>query len=202
MGNISCNNNICSDDLYELSWINTINWNIEYKYNNIENPYILDKGNFKLINNGYCFLLLNREIDINYDIKKILINFDFNSKILKNNFIEIEFIISNEKIDFNNIKNQKLIINNLKFFKNHILFNNKHNFNFNQLKYNLLINFSYLNYLVINESIFNNNESLYSNNNKIINYDFELNSIFFNIIIKSTLNNNNNMDNFLNIKIL
>ena len=99
MGNISCAENLCSDNLYEISWINSKNWDIKYNYDKIENPYILNRGNFKIMNNGYCFLVLNKKIDFEYEIKKILINFIFDFKLKENNFIELFFVLNDELIE-------------------------------------------------------------------------------------------------------
>ena len=199
MGNITCNENICSDNLYEISWINSKSWDIKYNYDKIENPYILNRGDFKLINNGYCFLVLNKKIEFEYEIKKILINFEFYFKLKDNNFIEIFFVLNDELIELNSYF-KKYIINKINITKNNIKVNNK-NFKLNKFKYELLFNFSYLNYILCNE-ILKKKNNVIINKNKSINYEKKLENIYFSIVIKSNLNNNVNMDNFLNIKVL
>ena len=133
MGNISCAENLCSDNLYEISWINSKNWDIKYNYDKIENPYILNRGNFKIMNNGYCFLVLNKKIDFEYEIKKILINFIFDFKLKENNFIELFFVLNDELIELNT-DFEKNIISKIVFSKNNIKINNE-NIKLNNFKY-------------------------------------------------------------------
>lgn len=199
MGNITCSENICSDNLYEINWINSKSWDIKYNYDKIENPYILNRGDFKLINNGYCFLVLNKKIEFEYEIKKILINFEFYFKLKDNNFIEIFFVLNDELIELNS-DFKKYIINKINITKNNIKVNNE-NIKLNKFKYELLFNFSYLNYILCNE-ILKKKNNVIINKNKSINYEKKLENIYFSIVIKSNLNNNVNMDNFLNIKVL
>jgi hypothetical protein len=199
MGNINCGENICSDDLYELSWINTNNWDIKYEYEKIENPYILNNGNFKLINNDYCYISLTKKIDFEYEIKKILICIEFNFNLEKNNNIELNIILSNKIFKLND-NVEKDIINTITFTKNNIIMNNK-NINLHNFKYDLFFNFSYLNYIFMNEKI-KKGDNIILNNNKTIDSDEKLDNIYFTILIKSNLHNNENMDNYLNIKII
>lgn len=199
MGNISCTENLCSDNLYEISWINSKNWDIKYNYDKIENPYILNRGNFKIMNNGYCFLVLNKKIDFEYEIKKILINFIFDFKLKENNFIELFFVLNNELIELNT-DFEKNIISKIVFSKNNIKINNE-NIKLNNFKYELLFNFSYLNYILCHE-ILKKKDNIILDKNNSINYEKKLENIYFSLVIKSNLNNNTNVDNYLNIKIL
>ena len=199
MGNISCTENLCSDNLYEISWINSKNWDIKYNYDKIENPYILNRGNFKIMNNGYCFLVLNKKIDFEYEIKKILINFIFDFKLKENNFIELFFVLNDELIELNT-DFEKNIISKIVFSKNNIKINNE-NIKLNNFKYELLFNFSYLNYILCHE-ILKKKDNIILDKNNSINYEKKLENIYFSLIIKSNLNNNTNVDNYLNIKIL
>jgi hypothetical protein len=199
MGNISCAENLCSDNLYEISWINSKNWDIKYNYDKIENPYILNRGNFKIMNNGYCFLVLNKKIDFEYEIKKILINFIFDFKLKENNFIELFFVLNDELIELNT-DFEKNIISKIVFSKNNIKINNE-NIKLNNFKYELLFNFSYLNYILCHE-ILKKKDNIILDKNNSINYEKKLENIYFSLIIKSNLNNNTNVDNYLNIKIL
>jgi hypothetical protein len=199
MGNISCTENLCSDNLYEISWINSKNWDIKYNYDKIENPYILNRGNFKIMNNGYCFLVLNKKIDFEYEIKKILINFIFDFKLKENNFIELFFVLNDELIELNT-NFEKNIISKIVFSKNNIKINNE-NIKLNNFKYELLFNFSYLNYIICHE-ILKKKENIILDKNNSINYEKKLENIYFSLVIKSNLNNNTNVDNYLNIKIL
>lgn len=199
MGNINCGENICSDNLYELSWINTANWDIKYNYDKIENPYTLNRGNLKINNNGYCYLSLTKKIDFEYEIKKILISIEFNYKLEKNNTIELSIVLSNKLFQLDdNI--EKDIINTIIFSKNDIVVNNK-TIKIHQFRYDLLLNFSYINYIFFNE-IIKKKDNIILNNNKTIDYDDKLDNMYFTILIKSNLYNNENMDNYLNIKIL
>lgn len=199
MGNISCTENLCSDNLYEISWINSKNWDIQYNYDKIENPYILNRGNFKIMNNGYCFLVLNKKIDFEYEIKKILINFIFDFKLKENNYIELYIVLNDELIELNN-NFQKHSISKIVFSKNNIKINNE-NIKVNNFKYELLFNFSYLNYILCHE-ILKKKDTILLDKNNSINYEKKLENIYFSLVIKSNLNNNVNMDNYLNIKIL
>jgi len=199
MGNISCTENLCSDNLYEISWINSKNWDIKYNYDKIENPYILNRGNFKIMNNGYCFLVLNKKIDFEYEIKKILINFIFDFKLKENNYIELYFVLNDELIELNN-HFEKHSISKIVFSKNNIKINNE-NIKLNNFKYELLFNFSYLNYILCHE-ILKKKDNIILDKNNSINYEKKLENIYFSLVIKSNLNNNVNMDNYLNIKIL
>ena len=199
MGNINCTENLCSDNLYEISWINSKNWDIKYNYDKIENPYILNRGNFKIMNNGYCFLVLNKKIDFEYEIKKILINFIFDFKLKENNFIELFFVLNDELIELNT-DFEKNIISKIVFSKNNIKINNE-NIKLNNFKYELLFNFSYLNYILCHE-ILKKKDNIILDKNNSINYEKKLENIYFSLVIKSNLNNNTNVDNYLNIKIL
>ena len=199
MGNINCTENLCSDNLYEISWINSKNWDIKYNYDKIENPYILNRGNFKIMNNGYCFLVLNKKIDFEYEIKKILINFIFDFKLKENNFIELFFVLNDELIELNT-NFEKNIISKIVFSKNNIKINNE-NIKLNNFKYELLFNFSYLNYILCHE-ILKKKDNIILDKNNSINYEKKLENIYFSLVIKSNLNNNTNVDNYLNIKIL
>lgn len=199
MGNISCTENLCSDNLYEISWINSKNWDIQYNYDKIENPYILNRGNFKIMNNGYCFLVLNKKIDFEYEIKKILINFIFDFKLKENNYIELYFVLNDELIELNT-DFEKHSISKIVFSKNNIKINNE-NIKLNNFKYELLFNFSYLNYILCHE-ILKKKDTILLDKNNSINYEKKLENIYFSLVIKSNLNNNVNMDNYLNIKIL
>jgi len=199
MGNISCTENLCSDNLYEINWINSKNWDIKYNYDKIENPYILNRGNFKIMNNGYCFLVLNKKIDFEYEIKKILINFIFDFKLKENNYIELYFVLNDELIELNN-HFEKHSISKIVFSKNNIKINNE-NIKLNNFKYELLFNFSYLNYILCHE-ILKKKDNIILDKNNSINYEKKLENIYFSLVIKSNLNNNVNMDNYLNIKIL
>ena len=199
MGNISCTENLCSDNLYEINWINSKNWDIKYNYDKIENPYILNRGNFKIMNNGYCFLVLNKKIDFEYEIKKILINFILDFKLKENNYIELYFVLNDELIELNN-HFEKHSISKIVFSKNNIKINNE-NIKLNNFKYELLFNFSYLNYILCHE-ILKKKDNIILEKNNSINYEKKLENIYFSLVIKSNLNNNVNMDNYLNIKIL
>ena len=199
MGNINCSDNICSENLFEISWISPKNWDIKYKYDKIENPYILNKGNFKLINNGYCKLSLCKKIDFEYDIEKILINFQFDFKLKKNNNIELFFILSDDLINLES-DNNKNIIHKIKFTKNNIYLN-QNNYKLNNCKMELLINFSYLNY-ILNNLTLKKKGNILLNLNNTIDYDKKKENIYFCMLIKSNIFENDNMDNYLNIKIL
>ena len=188
---------MCNDTIYEINWITEKNWNISYDYNKIENPYIINKGNFKIINNEECSLKLFKKIDYDYDIEKILINISFNYKLLNKNYIHIDFVVTNNIDNDNNHK----IISTITFYKSHIIINNNKIKLNNEFNYELLLNFSYLQYIILNEIIKRNNKNLFDNNNKI-NYDKDDNNFYFGLLIKSKFENNKNMDNYLNIKIL
>ena len=195
--NLVCFENMCSENIYEINWITEKNWIIDYKYNNTKHPYLLNRGNFKITNNGYCFFKLLKKLDFEYDIEKILINIEFDFKLFNKNFLEVDFIVLNNlKQD---VSNEKNIISKIKFNKNKIEINNE-TLKMNKIIYNLLLNFKYINYIVFNETIKKNDDLIYNNNNKI-NFENK-NDIYFGIIIRSNIYENKNMDNYLNIKVL
>lgn len=196
MGNhFSCSEILCSDNIYEMNWINEKNWKIDYDYSEKDIPYKVKKGNFKIINNGNCFFKLIKKIEYFENIQNILINFLFDFNLNKNNNVKIKLILTNNQdellnnvINTINIKNNCLEINNQTY-------EIPNNFN-----YQLLINLSYFKCITFNEIIKNNN-GIISNINLNRFYEEKYDDLYFIILISSNLQDNNNMDNYLNLKI-
>lgn len=198
MGNhFSCSEILCSDNIYEMNWINEKNWLIKYDESK-EKPYVLYKGNLKLINNNITNLYLLKNIELEYDIEKVLINIMINYELKNNNFIELSFVLMD---NFNKSNQNTYIINKFKLIKDYlILKNNKYKIN-EDFRYEILLNFSYLNHILFNENL-KKNDNVILNNNEKITYENDFSDLFFGIIINSNLLNNQNVDNYLNIKIL
>lgn len=198
MGNtINCSENLCNNNIYEMNWINEKNWLIKYDETK-EKPYVLYKGNLKLINNNITNLYLLKNIELEYDIEKVLINIMINYELKNNNFIELSFVLMD---NFNKSNQNTYIINKFKLIKDYlILKNNKYKIN-EDFRYEILLNFSYLNHILFNENL-KKNDSVILNNNEKIAYENDFSDLFFGIIINSNLSNNQNVDNYLNIKIL
>tara|TARA_Y200000002_G_scaffold371637_1_gene368500 strand:- start:615 stop:1211 length:597 start_codon:yes stop_codon:yes gene_type:complete len=198
MGNtINCSENLCNNNIYEMNWINEKNWLIKYDESK-EKPYVLYKGNLKLINNNITNLYLLKNIELEYDIEKVLINIMVNYELKNNNFIELSFVLMD---NFNKSNQNTYIINKFKLIKDYlILKNNKYKIN-EDFRYEILLNFSYLNHILFNENL-KKNDNVILNNNEKITYENDFSDLFFGIIINSNLLNNQNVDNYLNIKIL
>ena len=197
MGNtINCSDILCNDTIYEIDWINEKNWSIDFEYSNSIIPYTIKKNNFKIINNGDCFFKLLKKIEINHNIEKICINFLIDFNLLNNNNIKINLIITKDPDDL--LKN---IINTLNIKEKTLEINNK-NFDINnRFNYQLLIDFSYLNFIIFNETIKKNNEII-SEKYLSKNYENKSDEVYFGFLIYSNLDSNINMDNYLNLKIL
>ena len=200
MGNtINCNEVLCNENIYELEWINEKNWFIESldKNNQPNNEiYKIVNGNFKIFNKSLNFFKLAKKIENIINIEKIYIHFllNYNLENNKNNYFDIQLYLTNDINILNNkcISHFKLENNNLNINKNNLKIDNT-------IKYELIINFGYLNYIIFNESIKSDNNIIYQN---IINKDYQKNSnMFFVIIINSNLNNENQL-NYLNLKVL
>ena len=137
-----------------------------------------------------------KKIENIINIEKIYIHFllNYNLENNKNNYFDIQLYLTNDINILNNkcISHFKLENNNLNINKNNLKIDNT-------IKYELIINFGYLNYIIFNESIKSDKNIIYQN---IINKDYQKNSnMFFVIIINSNLNNENQL-NYLNLKVL
>ena len=225
MGNtLNCNEVICNENIYEIEWINDKNWFIEFVNkintnntitNNTNNTYtntnnndtnINDKinnysiinGNFKIFNNGLSFFKLIKKIENIDTIEKIYINFLINYKLLNNNHFQIHLYLINNLNDINDINTK---INHFTLNLNELIINNNNYEIKDEFKYELSINFTYLNYIIFQEYIKNNENTIH---NQIINknYDKKYKNMFFVIIIQSNLKNNENMNSYLNLKIV
>lgn len=194
--NINCGEILCSDTIYELDWINEKNWIINYDYSQNNIPYIIKKGNLKLINNGDCFFKLIKKIEYSQNIEKICINFLIDFNLSNNNNIKLNLILTDDKDNL--LKN---IINTLNIKKDILEINNKNlNIN-NKFKYELLIDFTYLNFIIFNEIIKDNDKIL---SEQYLNkpYESKIEDIYICILIYSNLDSNLNMDNYLNLKVI
>ena len=200
MGNtLNCSENLCQDNIYEMSWISDKNWSIDYEYNEENIPFNLKRGNFKIMNNGNCFFKIMKKIESVNDIEKLLINFLFKYNLGDNDNIKIKLILTNDPDELLNN-----VINTINIKKNSIELSNENLILSNEFKYEVLINFSYLNYIIFNQIVKKNDEIILNNNlNRNIQDDIkDNNELFFGILIYSNLKSNSNMEKYLNLKIV
>lgn len=201
MGNtLNCSENLCQDNIYEMSWISDKNWSIDYEYSEENIPFNLKRGNFKIMNNGNCFFKLMKKIESVNDIEKLLINFLFKYNLSENDNIKIKLILTNNP---NELLNS--VINTINIKKNSIEIGNENLILSNEFKYEILINFTYLNYIIFNQIVKKNDEIILNNNLNRNIQDDELkdnNELFFGILIYSNLKSNSNMEKYLNLKIV
>jgi len=197
--NMVCFENICNENIYEINWINNKNWKIDYQYHKIENPYILERGNFKIINDGKCQFYLLKKIDYEYEIEKLLINISFQYTLNQYHKVKIDLVILDDDKNINNYDEN--ILDTITIYKNKI------NTQINEIKikndfqYELFINFNFLDYILFENKIMKRDKILGKNKSKI-KFNNEKNNLFFGFIIHSDLENNPNMENYLNIKVL
>ena len=62
ISNISCNYNVCLDDLYEVDWFSEKNWKIDISNEIYRNNYIIKKGKFILSNMKDVNIILMKKI--------------------------------------------------------------------------------------------------------------------------------------------
>ena len=60
--NVSCNYNMCLDDLYEVDWFSEQNWKINISNKKYINNYSIKKGKFILSNMNNVNIILNKKI--------------------------------------------------------------------------------------------------------------------------------------------
>ena len=81
ISNISCNYNVCLDDLYEVDWFSEKNWKIYISNEEYRNNYIIKKGKFILSNMKDVNIILNRHFNFfalqQFFIKYEHFNFNF-----------------------------------------------------------------------------------------------------------------------------
>jgi hypothetical protein len=197
MGNaLQCNEVLCSENIYELEWINEKNWNIEsYDNNKLNNEsYKIINGNFKIFNKSLNNYKLIKKIENINEIEKIYIHFLLNYNLNNNNYFNIQLYLVNES---NNLENG--IISHFKIDENNLNLNNINYKIDDSIEYELVINFGYLKYLLFNETIKSDKKTIYQN---IIHNDYKKkNTMYFIINIHSHLNNENQL-NYLNLKVL
>jgi hypothetical protein len=201
--NIICDNYYCQSVSFKPEWFSESSWNIEYKYNilddetNIQKPYFIDKGILK-INNVHSFdLLLSKKLLVDFnEIKYISIPISFKYNIDNNNEFNIYIIFSNKLILLNTIDNLNNINDdffyiNLKLSKyNCLIFRS---FNDNIIKKNInskkINTFSInlennLKIILISEKLYNK-KNIYENKYlKSCNFDIQ-NNFFLNILVKT-----------------
>jgi hypothetical protein len=202
MGNtLQCNEVLCSENIYELEWINEKNWNIEsYDNNNKPNneTYKIINGNFKIFNKSINNYKLIKKIENINEIEKIyihfLLNYNLNNENNENNYFDIQLYLVN---DINDLENGTISHFNISDYNLQL---NKINYKIDDcIQYELVINFGYLKYLLFNETIKSDKKTIYQN---IINKDYKKkDTMYFIIIIHSHLNNENQL-NYLNLKVL
>ena len=148
ISNISCNYNVCLDDLYEVDWFSETHWKIYISNEEYRNNYIIKKGKFILSNMKDVNIILNKKININEkNIKNLLLPFFFNFKSKS----EFNILINlsndnNEKRSINNIQNN-IFTFNIKCFENKIYLNDTIFENNKKNLLNIFFNFEHKNIL-------------------------------------------------------
>ena len=198
MGNaLQCNEVLCSENIYELEWINEKNWLIE-SLNEKNKPnnesYKIINGNFKIFNKSLHNYKLIKKIENINEIEKIYIHFLLNYNLNNDNYFNIQLYLVN---DVNNLENGN--ISQFKINDYNLKLNNINYKIDDSIEYELVINFGYLKYLLFNEAIKSDKKTIYQN---IIHNDYKKNNnMYFIINIHSHLNNENQL-NYLNLKVL
>ena len=192
LSNISCNYNVCLDDLYEVDWFSEKNWKIYISNEIYRNNYIIKKGKFILSNMNDVNIILNKKININEkNIKNLLLPFFFNFK----SKCEFNILINlsnnnNEKISINNINNiqNNIFTFNIKCFENKIYLNDIIFENNNKNLLNIFFNFEHKN-ILSSKIIFiqDNKENKEDKENNILqknNLYYDNEHIYLSIIIQ------------------
>ena len=151
ISNISCNYNVCLDDLYEVDWFSEKNWKIYISNEEYRNNYSIKKGKFILSNMKDVNIILNKKININEkNIKNLLLPFFFNFK----SKCEFNILINlsndnNEKRSIEYISNiqNNIFTFNIKCFENKIYLNDIIFENNNKNLLNIFFNFEHKNIL-------------------------------------------------------
>lgn len=151
ISNISCNYNVCLDDLYEVDWFSEKNWKIFISNEEYRNNYSIKKGKIILSNMKDVNIILNKKIKINEkNIKNLLLPFFFNFK----SKCEFNILINlsndnNEKKSIDNINNiqNNIFTFNIKCFENKIYLNDIIFENNNKNLLNIFFNFEHKNIL-------------------------------------------------------
>ena len=150
ISNISCNYNLCLDDLYEVDWFSEKNWKIYISNEEYRNNYIIKKGKFILSNMKDVNIILNKKININEkNIKNLLLPFFFNFKSKCEFNILINLSNNNETRTLDNINNiqNNIFTFNIKCFENKIYLNDIIFENNNKNLLNIFFNFEHKNIL-------------------------------------------------------
>ena len=151
ISNISCNYNVCLDDLYEIDWFSEKNWKIYISNEEYRNNYSIKKGKIIFSNMNDINIILNKKININEkNIKNLLLPFFFNFK----SKCEFNILINlsndnNEKKSIDNINNiqNNIFTFNIKCFENKIYLNDIIFENNNKNLLNIFFNFEHKNIL-------------------------------------------------------
>ena len=203
MGNIQdiiCQENSCFDNNYEFDWISDKSWFIDYYIYNlrIKNPYIIEKGIFKITNQYSCQYYLNKPLQNNYkmDNLSMKIKFMYNLKQSNVNFI---LFLSNEKIEkifqevnkdickVNTITKYPFMISKINFNNNKVTLRDKE-MSSQTFDYNIVFNFEYLDHIIVHEQFLDHQK-------KHI-FDISKDNLHLNIFIESDIKDNNSFFNF------
>ena len=162
MGNIQnlvCQENSCFDNNYEFDWISEQSWFIDTQSHSNKNNYIIEKGLVKLLSKEKCIYFLSKYIQ-NQHFDNLLFHLKLDFQLIDEH-IEFIFYLSQQKISTPFNKPNKYIISKLIIQNNHIFYVNQKNQLIeikqheekqkNKFSYQLLFNFQYLDYLIINE---------------------------------------------------
>ena len=183
ISNISCNYNVCLDDLYEVDWFSEKNWKIYISNEEYRNNYSIKKGKIILSNMKDVNIILNKKIKINEkNIKNLLLPFFFNFK----SKCEFNILINlsndnNEKKSIDNINNiqNNIFTFNIKCFENKIYLNDIIFENNNKNLLNIFFNFEHKNILSSKIVFIQDNKENKENKEDKENFILQKNNLYY-----------------------
>ena len=183
MNNISCNYNVCLDDLYEVDWFSEKNWKIYISNEIYRNNYIIKKGKCILSNMNDVNIILNKKININEkNIKNLLLPFFFNFKSKCEFNILINLSNDNNqtksKYNINNIQNN-IFTFKIKCFENKIYLNDIIFENNNKNLLNIFFNFEHKNILSSKIVFIQDNKENKENKEDKENFILQKNNLYY-----------------------
>ena len=204
--NFICENYYCQSVSFKPEWLSENSWTIKYKYikeENINKPYIIEKGILKIKNIHAHNILFSKKLFVNFDdIRNIIIPINFKYHLEGNSKISFYIIISPNNLSDNFENNRDLIVElnknsfyiNLILYKKSIYLSNSFEQDIikNKIKSNKIYSFianieNNFNMLLINETLNNIFDKKF-----LYNFNFsENNEYYINLYIKieNDLNN-------------
>lgn len=195
MGNLNfiCDNYYCQSISFKPEWLSESTWNITFKYDLQNKPYLIDKGILKIEGVNKFELLLSKKllIDLN-EIKNISIPINFKYDLNSKNKLDLFIIFSNKLLTVDNIKEELLSknvfficinllknkINIYRSFNDKIITKKIKSKNINTFDLNIENNFKIL---LVTEKIINIYEEKHLNMNNFDNYE----ELYLNLYIKN-----------------